>query len=120
MILGFEIVMELHYNLKNLMKILTKSTFLRKHTPYPTTFCYSAPFGILWTNIGKFFWPQMELNFFHFFPHYKIHVSPLQNLKNFHPVKFCLLILISFAFNLLYNVACCAKMSIYLKDPLSF
>ena len=48
------------------MKILTKSTFLRKHTPQ---MLLSASFGVLWTNIGKKkIWPKMGFQHFHFPP----------------------------------------------------
>ena len=57
------------------MKILTKSTFCRKHTPLK--YCNSAPFGVLWTDIDQVFWPKKWFQNFHWFPHCKWRHFPL-------------------------------------------
>ena len=63
----FEIIMELHYNLKSLKSLFShenidKMNFSQK--TYPPKCCYSATFGILQNNIGKFFGPKSQFQFF--------------------------------------------------------
>ena len=67
-VLIFEITIELYCNLKNQKSRFShdnidKIHFLKK--TYPPKCCYSASFGILWTNIDIFFWPKMQFQNVH-------------------------------------------------------
>ena len=77
----FEVMMELHYNLKNLKSWLSHENNEKKNQLFleniPPKCCYSASFGILWNNIGQFLRPKMGFQIVQFFPHYKIHAFPL-------------------------------------------
>ena len=67
------------------MKILTKSTFLRRHTPPKC--CYSASFGILWTHIDVFSGQKLDFKMFSFSPIIKSMIS-LYNLKKGGEARF--------------------------------